>query len=732
MFKKTILLLLTSIIYTIATAQTSEAQAQLELDSSGIILTIYEIPTVKVLGEKPRLMSDVPGSASYISSKKIQAIQAISGNEVFRNVPGVHVVDEEGLGLRANIGIRGLDPDRSSKVLILEDGIPVALNPFGEPQLYYTPTIDKMEAIEVLKGSGQILFGPQTIGGVINYITADPPKTSKGYVKLRGGEGGFFTGLFGYGDTYDNIGVQVNYLRKQANDIGPTNFTINDFSSKVKLNLSKKSNVGIKLGIYDEISNSTYVGLTQAMFDQGGQDYTVIAPDDKLDVQRISGSVTHEYRSNLNLKFKTTAFAYTTTRNWQRQDFSYDPSASNQTGVIWGDTTIAGGAIYLRDQNGHRNRQFEVAGIEPRVSYRFDMGNVQNKLDAGVRYMFERAFEQRVNGLKGNAESGFLKNDEIRTGKSFSSYIQNQFKINNALSITAGLRSEVYNYQRNIVRSNEIDTSILSSTLTNKFIPGLGFNYNFHPKVTLFGGIHRGFAPPRVKDAISNDGTVYNLDPELSWNSELGIRSQVGDLINLEMTAFNMDFSNQIIPVSESAGGIGSGVVNGGSTLHRGVEFGIEFSFGKLFLPEDYILSWSANTTYVKSFYNEDRFKESGSESVNIKDNRTPYSPQLLIASAISFETPFGLQARINGNYTGDQFTDELNTITPSNNGRIGQLPSYFLMDASILYHFKKHNFDLSFNIKNLTDERYISTRRPQGIRVGLPRYITFGINKKW
>jgi len=215
----------------------------------------------------------------------------------------------------------------------------------------------------------------------------------------------------------------------------------------------------------------------------------------------------------------------------------------------------------------------------------------------------------------------------------------------------------------------------------------------------LFGGIHRGFAPPRVKDAISNDGTVYNLDPELSWNSELGIRSQIGQVINFELTAFNMDFSNQIIPVSESAGGIGSGVVNGGS---------------------------------VRSFYNEDRFKESGTEEVNIKDNRTPYSPQLLIASALTFEMPIGLQARINGNYTGDQFTDELNTITPSNNGRIGQLPSYYLMDASILYHFKKQNINISFSIKNLTNERYISTRRPQGIRVGLPRYISFGIDKKW
>jgi Fe(3+) dicitrate transport protein len=713
-------------------AQLSNTPAILSIDSSGLIITVYEIPAIKVLGERPRLMSEVPGSAAYISKKKIQAIQAISGNEVFRNVPGVHVVDEEGLGLRANIGIRGLDPDRSSKVLVLEDGIPVALSPFGEPQLYYTPTIDKMEAIEVLKGSGQILFGPQTIGGVINYITADPPKESKGYVKLRGGEGAFFSGLIGYGNTYDNVGIQVNYLRKQADNVGPTNFTLNDLSGKIKLHISKKSNIGIKLGIYDEWSNSTYVGMTQSMYDQGGQDFTIITPDDQLTVKRISGSTTHEYRPNLHTKIQTTAFAYTTSRDWQRQDFSYSASASNQTGVILGDTTIDGGAIYLRDQNGHRNRQFEVAGIEPRITHWYELGTFNNKLDAGLRYMYERAFEQRVNGLKKDAESGSLINDEIRTGKSFSAYFQNQFILSEKLSITAGARSEVYNYERDIIRTSQVDTSIVSSTFTTKVIPGIGFNFNVNPTSTVFGGIHRGFAPPRITDAISNSGTVYELKPELSWNSEIGLRSHIKDIVSLEITFFYMNFSNQIIPVSESSGGTGAGVVNGGSTLHQGVEFGFEFNMGKLFLPANYDLSWTANSTFLQSFFNENRFIESNNERVDVKDNRTPYAPQVLISSAVSFDTPFGFKMRINGNYTGDQFTDELNTVKPSNNGRIGKLPAYFLMDATLMYYFKKQNLGLSFNIKNLTDERYISTRRPQGIRVGLPRYISFGLDKKF
>ncbi|MBK8624822.1 MAG: TonB-dependent receptor plug domain-containing protein [Saprospiraceae bacterium] len=108
-------------------------------------------PEVLITGKNDRIFSKIPGSVSFINTKEIKNINPISGNEVFRRTPGVHVVDEEGAGMRANIGIRGLDPDRSRSVLVLEDGIPVALAPYGEPEMYYTPPIDRMSGIEILK-----------------------------------------------------------------------------------------------------------------------------------------------------------------------------------------------------------------------------------------------------------------------------------------------------------------------------------------------------------------------------------------------------------------------------------------------------------------------------------------------------------------------------------------------------------------------------------------------------
>lgn len=687
----------------------------------------YDMPEVRVLGEKPRLMSNIPGSAAFISPKMLRSINPVNGNEALRTVAGLNVVEEEGIGMRTNIGIRGLDPDRSSRVLILEDGAPVALNPFGEPQMYYTPAIDRMEAVEVLKGSGQILFGPQTIGGVINYITAAPPQKEEARIRLSAGQNGFFSSLMSYGNTVGNAGFRVDFLRKQADNIGPIWFRINDLSSKIRLGLGSRSSLGVKLGLYDERSNSTYIGLTQTMYDQGGQDFARLAPDDRLAVRRISGSVSHEYRLRPTLRLKTTAFAYTTTRNWQRQDFGRVPTVSNRSGVVWGDESVPGGAIYMRNQNAHRDRQFEVAGIEPRLSAAFRTGRIAHKLDAGARYLFERAYEQRVNGSNPAARAGALIEDEIRSGRAWSAFVQNRFDFGARWSFTAGLRSETYSYERDIARIAQKDTAIVSNTTISQLIPGVGLNFNAAEKWTLFAGIHRGFSPPRVKDAITNAGVVYNLDPELSWNSELGLRGRAGEWLTVEATAFHMDFSNQIIPISESSGGSGTGLVNGGRSIHRGAEAAITWSAGNLLLPAGHALDVFAALTWVDAYYSADRFIGAG-DAVNIKSNRLPYAPEWLYSAAMQYEAPFGLQARATLNGQSAQFTDELNTTTPSADGETGLIAGRFTLDANLGYALPGGKWSFHASVKNLSNERFIATRRPQGIRVGVPRFISAGV----
>ena len=136
---------------------------------------VLKVPLTEVIGTGPEALEHIPGSGRVITQKEIWENHRLTVNEALREVPGVNVRDEDGLGLRPNIGIRGLDPTRSRKVHIMEDGVPIMLMPYGDPSSYYFPPIFRMDRIEVLKGSGQLLYGPQSIGGVINLITRMPP-----------------------------------------------------------------------------------------------------------------------------------------------------------------------------------------------------------------------------------------------------------------------------------------------------------------------------------------------------------------------------------------------------------------------------------------------------------------------------------------------------------------------------------------------------------------------------
>ena len=693
----------------------------------------YQLPQSTVISQKDHLFRNVPGSVKVTNKEELDRLQAISSNEVLRRTPGLNVVDEEGVGLRLNVGVRGLDPDRSRKVLILEDGIPVALNPYGEPEMYYSPSIDRMEGVEVIKGSGQILYGPQSVGGVINFITADPPLEEELKLKVQGGQGGYGSVLAKYGNTYNKTGVQVTYLRKQADELGPTSFLLNDLNAKVRIPISNKSVVGIKFSAYDEKSNSTYLGMTQRMFEMGENDYQVLAPHDNLDVNRYAVSANHRYNMGKGLMLQSTLFANTTTRNWRRQDYannSFNEDGTNDipsnfTGVMYGDSTVEGGAIFMRNRTGNRNRTFEVAGWEQKVQWTTsELARIQNDLQVGYRFMYERAYEQRINGATAEALSGVLVSDEIRTGRAFSAYILDKISFSKRFELSPGVRIENYSFEREVMRSQSIDTMITANNTVFSVIPGVGGSFSVTNNFNLYGGVHRGYSPPRVKDAIDFSVTnpVLDIDAEKSWNYEFGLRIKPMRGIRSEITLFVLDFENQVIAQSESSGGAIFGVVNAGATLNRGVEAGLEINSRELLRTRWAILA-DVQATLLRATFNEDRMVG----DININGNRLPYAPDVTISSGMAVEAPFGTGLRFTYTHVGEQFTNDINSIEATADGKFGKMDAFSLFDLTAYHQVHKWKTRFNVSVKNITNERYIATRRPSGITLGLPRFITMG-----
>lgn len=677
---------------------------------------------VDVVGTDTDAIAEIPGSLAVISGEELRKSHPIDANEVLRRVSGVVVREDSGpVGLRLNIGIRGLNPDRSRQILVLEDGIPLSLAPYGEPELYYSPPIDRMQRVEVLKGNGSILYGPQTVGGVINFITPDPPQTGRGSFELVGGQRGFLNVKGGYGNTIGKLGFYGSILRKQGDGFRNLNFGLTDFTGKLNYAVNDKHIIGGKISIYNEDSNSTYVGLTQNMFLADPNQNP--ASDDLLDVKRQSFSVNHQFLIDDTSSLNTTAYYYKTVRDWRRQDFERARVAGRTYTGVFGDESIPGGAIFMRNSAGGRNREFYIGGIESRYTKEYSIAGNRSTFKGGFQYLHEHAIDSYIIGATATSSNGIVRDYETRPADAFSFFLQNRFTIGKKFTVTPGLRFESYQYNRHIttIRVGGVPTSvnIRGEDKVSEFIPGIGVTYQPIERLTIFAGVHRGFAPPRVKDAVDTNGSPVQLDAEFSWNTEVGVRYNGERGFNAEATFFNLDFKNQIIPASQS-GGATSTLINAGETTHRGFEFQTGFDFGKLFK-----IGQSITADFRYTNIGIARF-----DNGIYRGNRLPYAPENVFSFIAGYRHPTGFGAQYDISFIGDQFADNAQTVAPSANGEIGLVPSYKIHNLSLDYEFRYDRFSfLPFvTIKNLTDEIYIASRAPQGIQPGLFRQANFGI----
>lgn len=677
---------------------------------------------VDVVGEAADRLREVPGSVDLISREELARSHTFDANEVLRRIPGVVVREEAGpAAMRLSIGIRGLNPDRSRQVLVLEDGLPLALAPYGEPEMYYSPPIERMQRVEVVKGSGSILFGPQTIGGVVNFVTPDPPLRQRTEVDLTAGQRGLFVGRGSWGVTHGRLGVFAGALRKQGDGFRRFDFNINDVSTKLTWQLTGRQSLALKANYYDEISNSTYLGLTQPQFDADPDDNAV--PGDELDVRRAFGSLHHRVVINDRTFLTTTAFAYDTTRFWRRQNFDRAPAAGRVYAGVAGDTTVPGGAVYLRTDALSRDREFRVAGVETRLMRDHRALGVRQSFEGGGRYLYERAIDQQLNSdLTGRVR--VLRDDERRPADAWSAFAQNRLFLGERVTLTPGVRVEHYAFTRHVLRAPiggvPTPVDVRNDDSVTEVVPGLGATWAAHDGFTLFAGAHRGFAPPRVKDAITASGVSLELDAERSWNSEVGTRWMPRRGVHADATFFVLDFSNQIVPAALS-GGATTTLVNAGLTLHRGIEVSTGVDMAR-WMGREAGLSADLRYTWLPTA----RF-----ESGVLSGNRLPYAPEHVTSLILAWRDARGLAVQVDGTFVGDQFGDDQNRTVGSADGTVGPVPAYGLWNVSASYEFRRgaRRFAPFVSVKNAADRVYIASRAPQGIQPGPFRQVNVGMS---
>ena len=664
----------------------------------------------------PEVLERIPGSVEILGAEQLERARVFSTTEALRKAAGVNVREEEGFGLRPNIGIRGLSPTRSTKVLLLEDGIPFTYAPYGDNASYYHPPIDRFEAVEVLKGSGQIVYGPQTVGGVINYITRNPPVKPSGSLTLTGGNRDYFNGNLNYGGTWGSTGLVFDYTRKQgAGARDNVRSGLNDFNFKSVTTLGSRQAVTARFNYYGEDSNVTYSGLTEAEYRADPRQNPF--RNDFFYGDRFGASVTHALVLRDDVALTTNFYGSFFKRHWWRQS-----SNSNERPNRLGSDPDCRGMQDLNTTCGiqGRLRKYYFLGVEPRLRVSHRLFGARSEADFGFRAHFETQNRRQENGDRPTSRGGTLVEHNERRNQSYSGFAQNRFLFGD-WAVTPGVRVEHVGYER----TNRL-RGIKGRTDLTQVVPGVGVAYSPSARLTVFAGAHRGFAPPRTEDVINNNtGGVVELDPELSWNYEVGARLAPADGLRLEATFFRMDYENQIIPAS-LAGGVNTTLTNAGETQHRGLELSWRLDTGALRRSRhNFYLRGAYTLLPVADFRG---LRRSGIDNTTvITGNRLPYAPEHLLTTTMGYAHPSGFDGLVESVYVGGQFSDDLNTTAPTPNGQRGYVPAYTVWNATANYSVERLRTTFFVTVKNVFDRLYIADRS-RGILPGQPRLVQSGL----
>lgn len=711
------------------------SQEPKQINDSIIPLDEVIIKGNTILGNK-FVAKNRTGAAYYLSTEELAQFDYTDINRALSKISGINFYEEDGFGLRPNISIRGTSPERSSKIAIMEDGILISPAPYSASSAYYFPSVARMQAIEVLKGSSQIQYGPYTTGGAINFVSTEIPEKFRG--KISTSFGSFKTGQTHatIGNSSEKFGYMFEILNynsdgfKSLNDDLNTGFDINEITSKVKF-VPKTPKIDqsfeLKFHTYDEISNETYLGLTETDFQKNPYLRYPGSEKDKMSAEHKQYVLTHELFVNEKIKITSNFYENRFKRNWYKlDDVVHDNNSQKISKVISNPSQFSEHLKILSGELDYENalkvkannREYISKGIQTKIDYHWYGKNESfNDLELGIRIHYDEEDRFQWEDIY-NINNGFMalesygekgsQGNRISFANSFASYIMYKYKFK-GLTISPGLRYESIKLGRDdFGKSNPLRNIENLSTRENKvsvLIPGVGFNYTFSNNLSVFGGIHKGYSPPGSSDGQKAEESV---------NSELGIRFSTKKL-NGEIIAYRNDYSNLLGNDLAATGGFGEmDPFNAGKALVNGFEVLLNTSISK-YIP----ISFSYTLTDAKFLTSFGSTQDIWGEVNN--GDQIPYIPKHQFSSSLSYRIS-KLDVNLNASYNG-----KFSTLA---NGT-EEISSYLILDLSMKYRIKKDIF-LKSKILNLLDKKYAVSKAPAGLRPGHPFGIYTGIEYKF
>lgn len=687
---------------------------------------------VTVAGARLR---ETSGSAHVVRSKQLERFEYDDPHQVLQSVPGVYVRGEDGFGLRPNIGMRGAISDRSKKITLMEDGILFGPAPYSAPAAYYFPLITRMTSVRVVKGPSAIRFGPHTVAGALDLVTAPIPDGRKGMIDIALGQ--YLSRKVhvraGLGD--ESLGVLIEGVHignegfKDIDGGGDSGFSRNEWMAKARYDLGDLGGawheIEVKAGYSNEFSNETYLGLTDADFERTPLRRYGSSRLDQMEWHRTQLVLTHRLRMGADFEVITAAYRHDLDRVWSKVNGFRGASIADvlanpddpRNAVFHGVLT---GAIPPSTSEetlliGPNARSFVSQGLQTTLTWSPVTGPIRHRFEMGVRAHYDSVRRLHTqNGYlvdgdslipEGNPAETTADNDASSRVLAMHGVLASTV---GPVTLTAGARVESIH--------GELDdalTGVRHQIIQQVVLPGGGVFVELPRDLGVFGGAYLGFSP-------IPPGQSENVRPEKSTNYEAGARwSPRG--FRAEIIGFFNDYTN-LSNICTFSTGCTEGDIDqqfdGGAARVYGLETYIESEVEavKGIKIPGRIAYTLTEARFSKSFASSDPIFGEVEEGDHV-----PYIPahQLVISAGVEVR-------RFAVNVAGT-YVSPMREIAGQGEASPGAATDgHFLLDASASY---KPISSLTVYVvgRNLLNTAYIASRRPFGARPGAPIWVQVG-----
>ncbi len=678
---------------------------------------------IYVIGSKEQARK-VAGSGAVVDTEQFKIENITDINQALKTLPGIYIREEDGSGLRPNIGIRGATSERSEKITLMEDGVLIAPAPYSNPAAYYFPTAMRQTAIEVLKGAPLLRHGPQTTGGVVNLISTPIPETTGGKIAYSTAENNSHDLLANYGGQNGQFGWLIETTQRQSDgfkDIdrsgSDTGYDIEDYMVKLGWTGETQSLL-FKAQRSEETSNETYLGLTDADFDRDENRRYGLSDIDEMNNDH--DSITLTYTADLADNVKLTAIAYN--NEFSRDWFKLSGGGSLVENANNGDANAQGILDGTIDEAGlsykHNNRSYESKGLD--INFDIELNN--HKLALGIRdhqdemdrFQPVETFNQ-VNGelvYQSTSTDISGSNNRQEEADALSLWLVDNWQVNEKLKVTLAARYEDVESSRKQFSTSDRSGSVsIRGNDNSEWLPGASFTYNISDDVQVLAGVHKGFSP------LGGGAQDYEK-PESSTNWEFGARYNKDDFF-VEAIGFYSDFSNKAENCSVG-NACSNGDTSGSFVTGEAVIQGLELQASAIINKSSFVIPVDATYTYTSAETSKDNPTTDRIKGETLKD-----IPENVLSLRVGLEHTNGWN-----NYAVAKYIDDMCVRLGCNfSGDPLEKTDSLLVVDYISRYTMNDDVQLFFKVENLLDNQKIVSRTPDGARPNKPRTASLGVS---